>query len=107
VRIDLLAERFGAEPGRIALVGLSLGGYCVTRAAGHETRLATVIASTPFPNPATARSPVIRGQEYIGTLYFADGGQFRGGRPSGSGWANVEQFFACFASPINPWPTVE
>jgi pimeloyl-ACP methyl ester carboxylesterase len=50
--IDLLVERFGAIPGRIALIGLSLGGYFVTRAAGHETRLATVIASTPFPNPA-------------------------------------------------------
>jgi pimeloyl-ACP methyl ester carboxylesterase len=50
--IDLLIERFGAVPGRIALIGLSLGGYFVTRAAGHETRLATVIASTPFPDPA-------------------------------------------------------
>lgn len=50
--IDLLIGRCGAQPGRIALVGLSLGGYFVTRAAGHESRLATVIASTPFPNPA-------------------------------------------------------
>ena len=50
--IDTLIERFAARAGRIALVGLSLGGYFVTRAAGHETRLATVIASTPFPNPA-------------------------------------------------------
>jgi pimeloyl-ACP methyl ester carboxylesterase len=50
--IDLLVERFGAKSGRIALIGLSLGGYFVARAAGHETRLTTVIASTPFPNPA-------------------------------------------------------
>jgi pimeloyl-ACP methyl ester carboxylesterase len=49
--IDQLIARFGARPGRIALFGLSLGGYFVTRAAGHETRLATVIATTPFPNP--------------------------------------------------------
>jgi esterase/lipase len=49
---DLLVERFGARPGRIALIGLSLGGYFVTRAAGYDTRFATVIASTPFPNPA-------------------------------------------------------
>lgn len=49
--IDQLIARFGARPGRIALMGISLGGYFVTRAAGHETRLATVIASTPFPNP--------------------------------------------------------
>ena len=50
--IDLLVRDFGAEPGRVALIGLSLGGYFVARAAGHETRLATVIASTPFPSPA-------------------------------------------------------
>ena len=50
--IDLLVDRFDAVPGRIALIGLSLGGYFVARAAGHEPRLATVIASTPFPNPA-------------------------------------------------------
>jgi pimeloyl-ACP methyl ester carboxylesterase len=50
--IDHLIEHFGGVPGRIALIGLSLGGYFVTRAAGYETRLATVIASTPFPNPA-------------------------------------------------------
>jgi esterase/lipase len=49
--IDVLINRFAAQPGRIALLGMSLGGYFVARAAGHESRLATVIASTPFPNP--------------------------------------------------------
>ena len=49
---DLLVDRFGARPGHMALVGLSLGGYFVTRAAGHDDRFATVIASTPFPDPA-------------------------------------------------------
>ena len=49
---DLLVDRFGAKPGRLALLGLSLGGYFVTRAAGHDTRFATVMASTPFPEPA-------------------------------------------------------
>jgi alpha-beta hydrolase superfamily lysophospholipase len=49
---DLLVDRFGAAPGRMALLGLSLGGYFVTRAAGHDTRFATVMASTPFPDPA-------------------------------------------------------
>ena len=44
-------EHFGALPGRMVLIGLSLGGYFVTRAAGHESRFATVIASTPFPEP--------------------------------------------------------
>ena len=50
--IDLLSARFGVVPNRTALIGLSLGGYFVARAAGHEHRLATVIASTPFPSPA-------------------------------------------------------
>jgi alpha-beta hydrolase superfamily lysophospholipase len=50
--VDLLVERFNARPGRIALIGLSLGGYFVARAAGFDKRLATVIASTPFPSPA-------------------------------------------------------
>ena len=45
-------QRFGARPGRLALVGLSLGGYFVTRAAGHDSRFATVMASTPFPDPS-------------------------------------------------------
>jgi pimeloyl-ACP methyl ester carboxylesterase len=49
--IDMLIDRFAAQWGRIALLGMSLGGYFVTRAAGYESRLATVIASTPFPNP--------------------------------------------------------
>ena len=49
--IDVLIDGFGARPGRIALIGMSLGGYFVARAAGYESRLATVIASTPFPNP--------------------------------------------------------
>lgn len=52
---DLLIERFGAKPGRMALVGLSLGGYFVARAAGApgaNERWATVMASTPFPSPA-------------------------------------------------------
>ena len=51
----LLVERFGAKPGRMALIGLSLGGYFVARAAGApglSEHFATVIASTPFPNPA-------------------------------------------------------
>ena len=49
--LDLLMERGWARAGKIALLGLSLGGYFVTRTAGYETRFATVIASTPFYNP--------------------------------------------------------
>jgi len=58
--IDMLVQRFQAQPGRIALVGMSLGGYFVTRAAGHETRLATVIASTPFPAPGQLFAASVR-----------------------------------------------
>jgi len=49
--VDTLIQRFGARAGRIALIGCSLGGYFATRAAGLEPRLATVIATTPFPAP--------------------------------------------------------
>jgi len=49
--VDVLIDRFAAKPGRIALMGCSLGGYFVTRAAGHEPRFGAVIASTPFPQP--------------------------------------------------------
>ncbi|WP_411850227.1 alpha/beta hydrolase family protein [Stenotrophomonas sp. LGBM10] len=49
--VDALIERFHARAGRIALIGLSLGGYFVARAAQFDARFATVIASTPFPHP--------------------------------------------------------
>ena len=49
--VDALIDRFQARSGHIALIGLSLGGYFVTRAAQYEPRFATVIASTPFPHP--------------------------------------------------------
>jgi len=49
---DYLVEHFSARPGHMALLGLSLGGYFVTRAAGYDDRFATVMASTPFPDPA-------------------------------------------------------
>ena len=57
---DRLVERFGATPGRMALLGLSLGGYFVTRAAGHDDRFATVMASTPFPDPADLFAQSVR-----------------------------------------------
>lgn len=49
--VDQLVAAHGAVPGRMALLGLSLGGYFVTRAAGYESRFGAVIASTPFPRP--------------------------------------------------------
>jgi pimeloyl-ACP methyl ester carboxylesterase len=49
--VDTLIAEYGARAGEIALLGMSLGGYFVCRAAMTERRLATVIASTPFPYP--------------------------------------------------------
>jgi len=64
--IDVLVSRFDARPGRIALLGLSLGGYFAARAAGHETRLATVMASTPFPDPAALFALAVRSAQGTG-----------------------------------------
>jgi len=49
--VDVLVERFGARPGRMAMLGYSLGGYFATRAACFEMRFATVMASTPVQRP--------------------------------------------------------
>jgi pimeloyl-ACP methyl ester carboxylesterase len=66
--VDVVVEHFGAEPGRIALLGLSLGGYFVTRAAGHESRFATVMASTPFSNPGEMFRLVVCAAEGSGAV---------------------------------------
>jgi alpha-beta hydrolase superfamily lysophospholipase len=62
--VDVLVERFEAKPGHMALLGLSLGGYFVARAAGHDTRFATVMASTPFPDPAQLFEWAVRSSEH-------------------------------------------
>lgn len=49
--IDELISSFGVEPRKLALLGMSLGGYFACRAAAHEPRLAAVIATTPLPCP--------------------------------------------------------
>lgn len=49
--VDVLVQQFDAQPGRIGLIGLSLGGYFVTRAAMYEPRFGAVAASSPFPRP--------------------------------------------------------
>lgn len=49
--IDELITSFGVEPRKLALLGMSLGGYFACRAAAHEPRLAAVIATTPLPCP--------------------------------------------------------
>ena len=42
--LDFLTRQPGVDPGRIALLGVSLGGYLAPRAAAYEPRLAAVVA---------------------------------------------------------------
>ncbi|GAA4735017.1 alpha/beta fold hydrolase [Modestobacter marinus] len=42
--IDALTERSDVDPGRIAVMGISQGGYWVPRAAAHEHRIAAAVA---------------------------------------------------------------
>jgi len=42
--LDFLTQQPGVDPGRIALLGVSLGGYLAPRAAAYEPRLAAVVA---------------------------------------------------------------
>lgn len=70
--IDVLEARFGAQPGRMALLAYSLGGYWATRAAAFEDRVATVIASTPLPRPGELFAAAL--QDYLANPP-ADGGQ--------------------------------
>ena len=49
--IDELIARFGVDTRKLALLGMSLGGYFACRAAAHEPRLAAVIATTPLHRP--------------------------------------------------------
>jgi pimeloyl-ACP methyl ester carboxylesterase len=49
--IDALIARFGVEPRKLALLGMSLGGYFACRAAAHEPRLAAVIATPALFRP--------------------------------------------------------
>lgn len=49
--IDDLTGRFGVEPHKLALLGMSLGGYFACRAAAHEPRLAAVVATPALYRP--------------------------------------------------------
>ncbi len=49
--IDTLVARFGVNTQRLAMIGMSLGGYFACRAAAQEPRLAAVIATPALPRP--------------------------------------------------------
>lgn len=45
--IDCLVQRPEIDTARLALMGISLGGYFATRAAAHEPRITALIANSP------------------------------------------------------------
>ena len=45
--IDWALERPGVDDGRLALLGISFGGYFASRAAAHEPRVAALVANSP------------------------------------------------------------
>ncbi|KAH8692826.1 hypothetical protein BGW36DRAFT_430571 [Talaromyces proteolyticus] len=49
--IDESIARFVVESSKLALLGMSIGGYLACRAAAHESQLAEVIATSPLPRP--------------------------------------------------------
>jgi pimeloyl-ACP methyl ester carboxylesterase len=49
--VDALITRFGVNSHKLALLGMSLGGYFACRAAAYEPRLAAVIATPALPRP--------------------------------------------------------
>lgn len=46
--LDLALEQPEVDPARVALLGISYGGYLVTRAAGHDHRVSAVVANSPI-----------------------------------------------------------
>ena len=45
--LDQIIERPGVDPDRLALLGISFGGYFATRAAAHDTRVRALVANSP------------------------------------------------------------
>jgi dipeptidyl aminopeptidase/acylaminoacyl peptidase len=45
--VDMAVNRVGVEHSRVALLGISFGGYFVLRATAVDDRVATVVANSP------------------------------------------------------------
>ena len=48
--IDYARSRADVDPERLALYGLSFGGYLALRAAAHDQRIKALVANPPIPN---------------------------------------------------------
>ncbi|MGB8406958.1 MAG: alpha/beta hydrolase [Mycobacterium sp.] len=57
--VDFLTERPDVDPDRIALLGVSLGGYLAPRAAAYEPRLSAVIAVDGVFDAVSALTPYL------------------------------------------------
>lgn len=69
--IDELIARFAVRSEKLALLGMSLGGYFACRAAAEEPRLGAVIATPALPCPhelfvATAKAAQVGGTSEVG-----------------------------------------
>jgi pimeloyl-ACP methyl ester carboxylesterase len=48
--IDYLLSRGDVDPQRVALYGISYGGYFASRAAAHDRRIKALVANSPIPD---------------------------------------------------------
>lgn len=66
--VDILVKRFHAKPGRIALLGCSLGGYFACRASVYEKRLGAVIADAPIGDTKKGKAALIASEKARGNV---------------------------------------
>lgn len=66
--IDALLRRPDVDRDRVALVGMSLGGWTALAAAAEDDRVRTVVAVAPLIDPATAPIPAGLAEESAGIL---------------------------------------
>ena len=69
--VDFALKQKGVDPKKIALMGVSMGGYLAPRAAAFEPRLAACIANDGvFDNgaPYLARVPPAQRQAFLGMI---------------------------------------
>lgn len=65
--IDVLTARFDVQPTKLAMLGMSLGGYFACRAAAEEPRLAAVIATPALPRPEILFAATVKAYDAAGS----------------------------------------